>query len=279
MVVNKWYRIAMKWFGVLVVRILQWAGYSVRKTPEQERADLALHSLRLIRLLAESSKTSSLKLQEVVHILDKSRSQLGQDIIALSRVGTSDPGFFVEFGATNGLDLSNTYLLEDSFGWKGILCEPAIAWHKELKSNRLAAIDTRCVYSVSGKQLNFTEGSNKELSGITAFAVADERISRDKKSVSYQVETVSLRDLLRTYDAPAHIDFLSIDTEGSEFEILKDFAFEEYSFGFICVEHNRTHIRGKLNQLLIKNGYYQIHSELSQWDDWYVRGPSREQKV
>lgn len=73
-------------------------------------------------------------------------------------------GLFVEFGATNGLDLSNTWLLEKQFGWTGILAEPATVWHEDLKRNRTGSIDERCVWSRSGEALQFSETAVPELS-------------------------------------------------------------------------------------------------------------------
>jgi hypothetical protein len=77
--------------------------------------------------------------------------------------------------------------------------------------------------------------------------------------------------LLNEYNAPKFVDFLSIDTEGSEFEILRNFDFQSYRFGAICVEHNFADTRGKINKLLLANGYVQVHPELSDFDDWYVQ--------
>ena len=50
------------------------------------------------------------------------KSQLYQDVFALLMVGDNYDKTFLEFGATDGLELSNTYLLESEFNWKGVLC-------------------------------------------------------------------------------------------------------------------------------------------------------------
>ena len=68
-------------------------------------------------------------------IAPKCKSQLGQEIFALIENDFKRDGFFVEFGATNGLELSNTHLLEKEFGWTGILAEPAKTWHEDLYKN------------------------------------------------------------------------------------------------------------------------------------------------
>jgi hypothetical protein len=90
-------------------------------------------------------------------LLRHSKSQLGQDILALSVTGLTKPGFFVEFGAADGTALSNSHILEKQFGWSGILCEPSKSWHPALRKNRNCTIDTRCVYSASGQKISFSE--------------------------------------------------------------------------------------------------------------------------
>jgi hypothetical protein len=79
--------------------------------------------------------------------------------------------------------------------------------------------------------------------------------------------------LLRQHQAPEFVDFLSIDTEGSEYEILKDFDFSSYSFGLIAVEHNYTKNQALIQKLLTSNGYQQIFPELSGFDDWFIKAP------
>ena len=83
----------------------------------------------------------------------RSQSQLFQDLFVVFFLQGKRNGFFVEFGATDGRGLSNTFILERDFQWNGILAEPARCWHAALKSARRAAIDTRCVWSESGQTL------------------------------------------------------------------------------------------------------------------------------
>ena len=209
------------------------------------------------------------------NLIRHSKSQLGQDLIGLSVSGLHKPGFFVEFGAADGVALSNSYILEKQFGWSGILCEPSTGWHKALKQNRNCTIDTHCVYSVSGEKISFSENYLGELSAITAYAEPNANGVIKRTTSSYQVETISLLDLLKANNAPGFIEFLSIDTEGSEFEILRNFDFQRYHFGAICVEHNFAGTREQINKLLLANGYIQVHEDLSDFDDWYVQATNR----
>lgn len=156
----------------------------------------------------------------LISLLPNSKSQLRQDLFVLSQLEFKTDGYFVEFGATNGVDWSNTFLLEKLFGWKGILAEPARVWHPELDQRRSAHIEKRCVWRDSTSTLTFTEAESAELSTISSYNNSDSHRLERKKGVSYQVSTVSLNDMLAQYDAPKEIDYLSIDTEGSEFEIL-----------------------------------------------------------
>jgi hypothetical protein len=89
--------------------------------------------------------------------------------------------------------------------------------------------------------------------------------------VSYEVDTVSLNDLLAYHDAPRAIDYLSIDTEGSEFPILAEFDFASYEVSVLTVEHNYGPNREKTKALLESHGYVRKWEEISNVDDWYVR--------
>jgi hypothetical protein len=126
------------------------------------------------------------------------------------------------------------------------------------------------VWSENKKYLSFDEVDHPDLSGRTNFFGQDAHAQERKVERAYKVETVTLERLLKEYKAPRKIDYLSIDTEGSEYEILKNFDFNQYQFGCISIEHNFTPQRLNIYELLILNGYRQVYSEISQFDDWYV---------
>jgi FkbM family methyltransferase len=199
------------------------------------------------------------------------RSQLGQDLFALSACEFRHGGFFVEVGAAGGVDLSNTYLLERSFGWSGILAEPARCWHDSLTAARTAIIDQRCVWATSGEELEFAETAEAEYSTVAIYASEDHHRDRRQNPRVYPVATVTLADLLREHNAPSRIDYLSVDTEGSEYEILREVPFNRWSFGAITVEHNcQEPRRSQISDLLARNGYRRVFETATQYDDWYV---------
>lgn len=201
----------------------------------------------------------------------KSRAQLMQDLFALHCCDSKRGGFFVEFGATDGIALSNTFLLEREYAWTGILAEPARSWQPQLRANRNCVISNQCVWHTTGQTLLFNEPEHGELSTLDEFSLNDGHRQSRLRGERYAVETVSLTHLLEQNNAPKSIDYLSVDTEGSEFEILKAFAFEKYDVKLITVEHNFTPMRAQLHDLLVRNGYSRKFEAFSQWDDWYVR--------
>lgn len=199
----------------------------------------------------------------------ESYSQLSQDLLVTYLLKEKRNGYFVEFGATDGIVLNNTYLLEKEYDWSGILAEPAKVYHEDLRNNRNSNIDTNCVYLTTGQTVNFAEFDM--LSTISHFKSNGDWAGPDREANSkyYDVETISLKDLLDKYDAPEVIDYMSIDTEGSEYDILCAYDFSR-QIDIFTIEHNYTHQKDKIFQLLSDRGYTRVFDYLSQWDDWYV---------
>jgi len=200
-----------------------------------------------------------------------SHSQLLQDLFVISELGElRNQGTFIEFGATNGVDLSNSWLLEKKLGWRGILAEPARCWHEALEKNRQSKIETQCIWSKTGETLTFNETQQPELSSLDKFADGDMHSHDRTTAKNYSVNTISLNDLFIKHQLPSRIDYLSIDTEGSEYEILEAFDFKKFSFKVITCEHNYSVRRNQIYDLLTKHGYQRKYTELSLFDDWYV---------
>lgn len=200
-----------------------------------------------------------------------SQAQLFQDTLPLHVLGGRRGGFFVEFGATDGMNLSNSAMLERHFGWRGILAEPARRWHAALRANRPgAAVDTDCVWEKTGDMLRFAETEEGELSTLARFAKGDENARQRRRAVEYDVPTVSLNDLLHRHGAPRDIDFLSVDTEGSELAILSAFDFAHWRPRVVTVEHNYTPARTRILALMEDAGYRRVLTGASLFDDWYL---------
>ncbi len=211
-------------------------------------------------------------LQYMLTLLRMSKSQLRQDVFVLSETIFKKHGYFVEVGAADGIKLSNTYLLETEFLWNGILAEPAAVWRKKLNENRPnASIETLCVWKDSNSKVIFNDTKIPELSTINLFSAKDSHKYSRLNGKHYEVQTISLNDLLIKHKAPKYIDYLSIDVEGSEYEILNAFDFNLYSIGVITVEHNFSAQREKIFTLLTSKGYKRKYENLSYWDDWYVK--------
>jgi FkbM family methyltransferase len=197
-----------------------------------------------------------------------SYSQLGQDLEVLKFYNNKENGFFVEVGANDGISLSNTYLLETKHNWRGICCEPIPILFNKLITNRPNSICiNEAVYNKSGLTLSFDIAACSLVSGISQHIDAHKtRVDANKTTIN--VQTISLMDVLEKANAPSFIEYMSLDTEGSEFEILKNFDFKKYTFGLIDVEHNGVEPRrSQIKNLLLANGY--VYKGENKWDDMY----------
>lgn len=202
--------------------------------------------------------------------LTRSHSQLLQDLWVAYELGAQRGGYFVEFGATDGIRFSNSLFLERELGWTGILAEPAQVWQPALRGNRGCHVDERCVWIETGRSLLFNQSPVAALSTIDSFSDGDMHAAGRREGARYPVETVSLNDLLAFWKAPRRIDYLSIDTEGSELDILQHFDFDAYEVRLITVEHNYSARRQPIFDLLTSRGYRRKFETLSDVDDWYV---------
>jgi FkbM family methyltransferase len=198
-----------------------------------------------------------------------SYSQLGQDIEVLKFYNNKKNGFFIEIGASDGIELSNTYLLEKKYDWKGICVEPIPNKFELLCKNR---VNSLCcdnpVYNKSNENVIFDIANNYVLLSGISNNIDTHKTAVDCNKTEITLTTISFNDLLTKFNAPLFIDYLSLDTEGSELEILKSVNLQKYTFGLIDVEHNYSEPRrSQIRDLLESNGY--IFIKENQWDDCY----------
>ena len=205
------------------------------------------------------------------------KSQLYQDVFASFIIDKNFNKTFLEFGATDGIDLSNTYVLEKNFGWNGSLSEPSPQWHKNLKNNRPNCnIITKCIWSKSGEVLDFFESDVGVLSTISEYKESDKvsipgnTIERVRSGKLVKVETISLNDVIHKSFNSVAPSYISIDTEGSEYEILRFFNFKKFRPVVFTIEHNFTEIENKIDGLMFENDYVRIFKEFTAFDAWYI---------
>lgn len=172
-------------------------------------------------------------------------------------------GTFVEFGAYDGVKISNSYFFEKELGWTGICIEPIAEHFKKLKENRHCFCVQGCVAPRPGTvdflKISGGQWFNQMLSGIVS-SYDPRHIDRVRQEVArfhatvtvIQVPCYRLTDLLDQHSMP-HVNYLSIDTEGGELEILQSIDFKKYQIDFITVEDNYNDVR--LQQFLESQGF------------------------
>lgn len=196
-----------------------------------------------------------------------------QDEWVIRRLDGKTGGKYVEIGAHNGLRHSNTKMLEDHYGWSGVLVEPQYDLYVECIRNRKESGANQLSQWVIGpndlENVFFWHGNS--YGGISEFMPQgwkDEHFRRRTRG-DYR-QTVTLRRLLEHHKMPDWIDYLSLDVEGAELPILEGYfikdRYEKYGldreFGIITAEFRYDVVMlARLEELLEPNGYVLEHVE------------------
>ncbi|MFD1951722.1 FkbM family methyltransferase [Sphingomonas arantia] len=238
------------------------------------RVDETVKEQAAFALASDRRRASGSLLAEFAHATlsyaDMSQAQIFQDVFALFFNGTKRGGYFVEVGAGDGKLISNTYLLEKTFGWSGLVVEASPAFLPALQRHRDCRIATDCVLGVSGRQVTFRCTAEPEFSAISDSSDDLHQPRRAEDYTEIHLTTISLNDLLQREGCPTTIDYLSLDIEGVEFEVLQTFDFTRTRINCLTVEHNWTDERAQIHELLTGVGFVRVFEHFSQWDDWYV---------
>jgi FkbM family methyltransferase len=174
-------------------------------------------------------------------------------------------GFFVDIGAYDGIAFSNSYYFEKNLNWKGICIEPHPIVFEKLKQNRSCFLENVAISNVN-KQLKFLKIDNgpEMLSGLVDNYDQRhiERIGRetilDGGTIDIiDVNCVKLDYLLDKYNVD-QVDYLSIDVEGAELDILKGIDFNKYLIKYITIEDNYPDASQEWHKLLHSNNFEPI---------------------
>ena len=177
-------------------------------------------------------------------------------------------GVFVDVGAYDGVSCSNTFVLENKMKWNGICVEPSLDAYKECEKNRSCPTFNLAISSQKKVFLRKVTGAASCLSCV--IGVADHnhlnRIDQEinKSRGTYEdvtVDAITLDSLFNKLEKPKLIDYLSIDAEGSEYEILKTIDFNCFCIPLISIEYD--HLKPRESDVLSldilkKNGYTPI---------------------
>ena len=159
-------------------------------------------------------------------------------------------GFFVELGANDGIKQSNTYYFEKNFNWNGLLIEPIKNKYLKClkfrskknffynnacvgfnyKNKNIKMIYSDLMSSIDDKTINSKIDAKKHALEGEKYLVKNDKIKE------VLVETKTLNQILNEINSPKIIDFLSLDVEGAELEVLNGIDFLNYNFKFILIE-------------------------------------------
>jgi FkbM family methyltransferase len=203
----------------------------------------------------------------------KPESQLLQDLWVISQHGLN-PGYFLDIGAGHPINISNSWILQSQFGWKGIVVEPNAEFsllHSQIrKSNDVETLK----YAVTPQKQDFMKyKSDGEYSGNPDNFPGDLHSERNKRRANIpteEVQATTLREIVETRQL-TRIDYISLDIEGGEIDLLKSFPFEICDVHLISVEHNfREADMKEISEFLeTKNFRKSLESE-TEWDAFYV---------
>ena len=193
-----------------------------------------------------------------------SSSQIGQDLWVIDTLDFKKNGYFLDLGALDGRTHSNSLMLEKKYGWNGICIEANPEVFPMLSSNR----NCMCVNSLldsendvvkefhCADELSYVENENRNMT-LEQLKLLLKANNMPYKSVLMKTRTIS--KVLDIYNSPYVIDYMSIDIEGKEIDILKTFPFDDYHVNTITVEHNSPHIgekyRMEIRKVLEENDF------------------------
>lgn len=181
------------------------------------------------------------ELEKLLNLNGHFFSQAGQDkFVNDSYFRSMNNGFFVEIGAYNGIDGSNCYFFEKFLNWSGIAIEPSPTQFLALQKNRKCKCVNKAVAKKSEKIefIDVVKGYT-QMSGInnSSYQKTLKIINKDLRTVLDKkiIEAATFSEIV---EYNYLIDYLSIDVEGGEMDILESIDFDLYKIKVLSIENN-----------------------------------------
>jgi hypothetical protein len=166
-------------------------------------------------------------------------------------------------------------VLSEVFGWAGLRVDPNPEFAASHSALEEAGVSFRPVLvgmeDGGTARILLAGGLTTRAEYIHSDSHAAERISRARFSGTSEILVRRLDSLLAEVSAPRIIDYMSVDTEGSELEVLQTFPWSDFRIRTLTVEHNFDHARIRsYDELLSKQGMVRVLGRVSAWDSWYL---------
>lgn len=193
---------------------------------------------------------------------DTFRAQNGEDRWLDDYFAHKAEGFFVDVGAYNGVDLSNSYHFEQ-IGWTGILVEPDPERGALCASSRPRSRTFRCAAVGSPEIRNITFHKVEAAGVYSTTNLTPTHANRlQGMGVSAAEITVSARTLDSMLEevGASRVDFASIDVEGAEMSVLEGFDIRRWSPAIVVIESNSKVRPAEIRDYFVCNGYAYWHS-------------------
>ena len=154
----------------------------------------------------------------------KTSSQYGECAVLHAHFLGRPPGYFIDIGAADGIRYSNTLNLINN-DWSGILIEPCHHFLKTLESNYF-----------EHDKVKIFPGAISNYDGTSKLKNSDLWKNEGEFTDEYWVDVLKPTSLLKKFDVPNYIEFVDIDAEASEMDILNSWPWDDYEVEIFCIE-------------------------------------------
>ena len=195
-----------------------------------------------------------------------SRAQFGQDLWALEHHNHKRNGTYLEIGVHDGENANNTVMMDQEYGWSGVCVDPFM--------NHMESRSCQKFYVALGSEpgeADFRYGGDNEnhsvFAGLDKFATTDDNKMHKDAVSNFKMKKVPVRtpeDVFTEANLPSTIDYMSLDVEGAEMDILKSFPFDKYCVKYATIETNNDKEKEKeMEEFMTQRGYkFEGHKEV-----------------